>query len=128
MAEALLDALRALEVALHRPTVRADRARMEALLHADFVEFGRSGRVWTREATLDEFSGADAAARGPTIHAQDFDLHVLADDLALLSYRSAHVDADGAKHRWTLRASLWQRGSDGAWRLRFHQGTPTEAP
>jgi hypothetical protein len=39
---------------------------------------------------------------------------------------SAHVAADGTRHRLTLRSSLWQRGADGAWRLRFHQGTPAQ--
>ena len=124
----LLTALRSLETALHRAEVRADRARMDALLHPDFVEFGRSGTVWTREATLDEFGGAQAAAPAPTIHAQDFELRHLAEGLALLTYRSAHVEADGRRDRWSLRSSLWQRDDGGAWRLRFHQGTPTEAP
>jgi hypothetical protein len=128
MAEDLLGVLRALEVELHRAEVRARRDRMEELLHADFIEFGRSGSVWTRAATLDEFGAPGAAARGPTIHAQDFALRVLGDDLVLLSYRSAHVKADGRKDRWTLRASLWQRNTAGAWQLRFHQGTPTTAP
>lgn len=126
--QALLVELQALEVALHRTEVRADRARMDALLHPDFVEFGRSGTVWTREATLDEFGDAQAASQGPTIHAQDFELRCLADGLALLTYRSAHVEPDGRRHRWSLRASLWQRDGRGSWRLRFHQGTPTEAP
>jgi hypothetical protein len=128
MVEDGLATLRALEVELHRTATRADRARMDALLHPDFIEFGRSGAVWTREATLDEFSGPGAAPKGPTIHAQDFELRVLSDNLALLSYRSAHVDAAGAKDRWTLRSSLWQRNADGAWQMRFHQGTPTTAP
>jgi hypothetical protein len=123
MAE-LQEALIALEVDLHRGAVRADRARMDALLHPDFVEFGRSGTVWTREATLDEFAAPGAADHAPAIHAQDFALRELADGLALLTYRSAHRAADGRRHRFTLRSSLWQRGTDGAWRLRFHQGTP----
>ena len=127
MAE-LLQALRSLETELHRTEVRADRTRMDALLHPNFVEFGRSGTVWTREATLDEFSDAQAAAQGPTIHAQDFELRRLAPGLALLTYRSAHVEADGRCDRWSLRSSLWQRDSVGDWRLRFHQGTAAEAP
>ena len=51
----LLDMLRTLEVELHQGATRADRARMDTLLHPQFVEFGRSGAVWTREATLAEF-------------------------------------------------------------------------
>ena len=123
--DALFTELRALEQALHRPAVRAVRSRMDALLHPDFVDFGRSGTVWTREATLDEFSGAGAAAEGPTIHAQDFQLRRLDGHLALLTYRSAHVDSEGRHHRWSLRSSLWQREA-GGWQLRFHQGTPTD--
>jgi hypothetical protein len=122
----MLVELRAHETALHRVEVRADRVRMDALLHADFVEFGRSGTAWTHEATLDEFGGTQTAAHGPTIHAQDFALRHLADGVALLTYRSAHVDDDGTRHRWSLRSSLWQRDGTGAWRLRFHQGTPIE--
>jgi hypothetical protein len=121
--EALAAALRMLEVELHRGATRADRTRMEALLHADFVEFGRSGVLWTREATLAEFAGGGESA--PRIVADRFVLQRLGDDLALLTYRSAHADADGRRQRFTWRSSLWQRGAPG-WQLRFHQGTPTE--
>jgi hypothetical protein len=122
-ADALRDVLKALEVELHQGTTRANLARMEELLHADFIEFGRAGTVWTRQATLDEFgSGGDDA---PRIHADRFELHPLGDTLALLTYRSAHVGADGSRHRHTLRSSLWQRSALG-WQMRFHQGTPTE--
>ncbi|MBO0827232.1 MAG: nuclear transport factor 2 family protein, partial [Streptosporangiales bacterium] len=38
----------AAERALLDPRVRGDRARVEPLLHADFVEFGSSGRRWDR--------------------------------------------------------------------------------
>jgi hypothetical protein len=126
MAESLQDTLMALEVELHRGAVRADRARMDALLHPEFIEFGRSGAVWTRAATLDEFAAPGAASSAPTIHAEDFVLRELTDSLALLTYRSAHLAPDGTRSRFTLRSSLWQRGASG-WQLRFHQGTPTEA-
>jgi hypothetical protein len=125
MAE-LRDTLIALEVELHRGAVRADRARMDALLHPDFIEFGRSGTLWTRSATLDEFAPPGAAAKAPAIHAQDFVLRELAEGLVLLTYVSAHVADDGTHHRFTRRSSLWQRDAGAAWRLRFHQGTPTE--
>jgi hypothetical protein len=124
MAEPPLDALVALEVELHRGAVRADRARLDALLHPDFVEFGRSGTVWTREATLQEF--ADGGTFAPRITADRFALQRLDDTLALLTYRSAHLDAQDRRHRFTLRSSLWQRDAAGRWQLRFHQGTPTE--
>lgn len=44
---ALRDHLVALETALHDPATRRDRARVDALLHRDFDEVGRSGtRLW----------------------------------------------------------------------------------
>jgi hypothetical protein len=121
--DALAAELRALEVELHRGATRADRTRMDTLLHADFIEFGRSGVPWTRDATLAEFAGGGGSA--PRIVADRFVLRRLSDELALLTYRSAHVDDEGRRERFTWRSSLWQRGPSG-WQLRFHQGTPTE--
>jgi hypothetical protein len=118
----LLAHLTALEVLLHQPDIRRDRARLGALLHDEFVEFGRSGRVWTRQAVLDEFTAAGATAPNHTIHAEAFALAVRSGDLALLTYRSAHRLVTGELGRWTLRSSLWQC-AQGQWVMRFHQGT-----
>jgi hypothetical protein len=112
-----------LELELHQAEVRADGGRLGALLHPEFAEFGRSGQVWTRQAVLDEFTAASSPSAHPRIHAEGFALQQLSDDVALLTYRSAHVDEAGAQSRWTLRSSLWQR-CQGRWVMRFHQGTP----
>jgi hypothetical protein len=114
--------LQALEVELHQGSTRANRERMRALLHADFFEFGRSGTLWTRQATLDEFADGRNA---PRIHTDGFEWRELSADLALVTYRSAHIGDDGGLHRHTLRSSLWQRTALG-WQLRFHQGTPAD--
>ena len=108
---------------LHNPAVRADALALAELLHPQFREFGRSGTTYTREQVLAEF------ARTPQAYAvwsQDYAVEELAPDLALLTYRSAHINQSGGLERFTLRASLWQSGP-GGWRIRFHQGTPTEA-
>lgn len=96
---------------------------METLLHPDFVEFGRSGRRYTRADVLQEFGADDAL---PAIHAGNFDLVVLREGAALLTYVSAHIDANGNLHRHTFRSSVWVRTAVG-WQIRFHQGTPTSA-
>ena len=44
----LLSQLQALEVELHQPEVRGDAARLDALLHDDFQEFGRSGTAYAK--------------------------------------------------------------------------------
>jgi hypothetical protein len=124
MAEAdgeLLETLKALELALHQPPVRRDAARLDALLHADFVEFGRSGRVWHR---ADILTALLQEADGSTPLAQDFALKTLGPDAALLTYRSTRpAPTGGGDVLHSLRSSLWRRGAQG-WQLMFHQGTP----
>jgi hypothetical protein len=119
----LLEKLQALELLLHHHEVRRDRGRLGALLHPQFTEFGRSGRVWTRQTVLADFTGDQAVH--PDIHAEEFAVHPLADDVALLTYRSANINLDGSLGRWTLRSSLWQRVGE-VWLMRFHQGTALE--
>jgi len=121
--KALHDTLWALEVALHQPQVRSDAGRLSELLHPCFREFGRSGRVYSRDETFTELA-ADGQAH--EISSQDFRLEMLTSELVLLTYRSAHVLASGVLERHALRSSLWQLTESG-WQLRFHQGTPTEA-
>ena len=120
--ERLLARLQQLEQELHQPATRRDRARMSELLHPAFVEFGRSGRRYDRADVMDEFSSRGEPGR---IHADDFSMSELADGVALLTYTSSHVDANGAHYRYTLRSSLWVRMQVG-WQLRFHQGTPAD--
>jgi hypothetical protein len=50
----------------------------------------------------------------------------LDENFALLTYKSAHVDANGELSRHTLRSSLWQK-MESRWQMRFHQATPTDA-
>jgi hypothetical protein len=117
----LLEELRTLETELHKYETRSNRQRMETLLHPDFVEFGRSGTRYTRAGILKEFGPNTSPA---AIHSSHFDLVVLAQGVALLTYVSAHLDAGGNPHRHALRSSLWVCTEVG-WQLRFHQGTPT---
>ncbi len=122
MADAeLLAHLRALEVELHRPAARSDAARLDALLHPDFLEFGRSGRSYAKADIVDQLVASPAHA---AVVSDRFALRLLAPDVALLTYRAAHVAVDDALERHTLRSSIWQREGDD-WRMSFHQGTPT---
>ena len=117
----LLEELRRLETELHQQETRCNRRRMERLLHPDFVEFGRSGTPYTRADVLNEF-GPDNLL--PEIHSRNFELAVLAEGVALLTYVSAHVDGGGNQYRHTLRCSVWVY-TEAGWQMRFHQGTPT---
>jgi hypothetical protein len=120
--DTLLQQLRDLEVALHQPDVLRDRDRLDELLHESFFEFGRSGRRYSKADILESLPQENTTE---VIWSQDFAVTELADGVALLTYRSASIDASGDLFRHSLRLSLWQRTSCG-WQMRFHQGTPTE--
>ena len=46
-----------LETSLHRPEVRTSALHVAELLTDEFVEFGKSGRVYDRQVTIDALSG-----------------------------------------------------------------------
>lgn len=120
--QVLLEKLKELEGSLHDPQVRCNSKWLGALLHSSFRELGRSGTEYTRQEILSHVSSEEPQ---PSIWAQDYVLEILSEGLALLTYRSAHVDECAELQRYTNRASLWQLTEDG-WKMRFHQGTPTQ--
>ena len=107
--------LRQLEETLWRTEYRFDRAYMERTLAPDFLEFGRSGRVYKREDTLN-IESHPIRAKLPLPR---FEARLISADVALITYVSAYDDAIETANR----SSLWSRYPTG-WRLRFHQGTP----
>ena len=109
--------LRGLEESLWREETRFDRAYMDGILSSGFVEFGRSGRIWTREATLT----TPRRKIGARIPLPKFGVRMLCEDLALVTYRSEGLEDDVEVGN---RASIWRKTGDG-WKLEFHQGTPT---
>lgn len=115
----LLDELQALEVELHHPGVRCSRERLEQLLHPQFHEVGRSGRIYDRETVVSYLA---AQASPPAVASDAFAVLEIDPRAALLTYRSAHVDQDDRLVNHTLRSSLWLKASAG-WQLRYHQGT-----
>jgi ribonuclease HI len=101
------------ELSLLTAEYRADPARVRSLLHPDFREFGASGRVWDRTTV----AGALAPESPITARAEEVVPVRLADDVVLVTYRAV---ASGVS---SLRSSVWVRSAQGAWLLRFHQGT-----
>lgn len=110
------------EMALLDPDLRADPARVGALLEEDFTEFGSSGTVYDRQAILELLArqnSGTAARHRPQVH--ELAGHELAPGLVQLTFTTS-----SAQHR-CLRSSLWRQGTDGIWRCLFHQGTPATA-
>jgi hypothetical protein len=113
--------LRQLEESLLDPAVRRNRERLRELLDADFLEFGSSGRTWTRNKII-ELLQLEQRFLPPEI--EDFRCVLLSIDVALLTYRTGRTDPDTGERVASLRSSVWTRKS-GEWRMRFHQGTRT---
>lgn len=112
---ALTAELRALEDSILDPAVRTDPARLRALLAPDFTEFGASGRVFDRDGIVAALAAENAR---PARRARGFKVRPLGPDAALTTWRVQRDD--GVE---TLRSSIWQRQTDGTWRIVFHQGT-----
>jgi len=109
-----VDRLIELETAMWVTATRCDRDWMDGYLSPTFTEFGRSGTSYTRAEILDDDVGEIDATL------IDFDLRLLDDACALVTYRS--IEPRGHSHR----ASIWKRAeNDAGWQLEFHQGTPT---
>ena len=108
---------------LLRPAIRSSRAELEARLAPDFAEIGRSGRVYDR-ASLVEALAAEGDDAPPVTHVEDFSVRLLAPGIALATYRSVRENPAGGPPAVALRSSIWRREGD-AWRMAFHQGTPT---
>jgi hypothetical protein len=119
-AEDIARQLRSAEESLLDPAVRRDRTMVAELLADDFIEFGSSGRIWTRDEILDLLAGEIPAP----IHMTDFECTLLAGDVAMVTYRASRTDARTGIHISSLRSSIWTK-KPGGWRLRFHQGTRT---
>lgn len=109
--------LHRLELLLMDPAVRRDRAQVAALLDEDFVEFGSSGRVWTRETILELL--ATGTFTPPAV--EEFACSALGPGVMLVTYRAVWRE-DAGERNATLRSSIWTRES-GSWKMRFHQGT-----
>lgn len=105
----LLDEIRVVEEQLLTPEVRSSAEALDRLVSDQFVEYGSSGRVYTKPDVIAQMLAAPNVKVGVT----DFQVLAVAGDVALATYRT------GA----SLRSSIWRR-ENGHWRILFHQGTP----
>lgn len=115
----LAEELLSLERALASPDVRASKEKMAALLADDFVEFGGSGRRFTKESILSLLEGEPD---GDTYDIEDFDVRYVGADAALVTYTIPPRTVAGEEQPGSLRSSLWVK-REGGWKIAFHQGT-----
>jgi DNA-binding MarR family transcriptional regulator len=107
--------LRRLEESLWRRETRFDRDYMERTLAPDFFEFGRSGRIYTRE----DIVGMRPGATPMEYSLRDFKVTPLDREVALVTYVSEVRAKEVVRGN---RSSLWRK-TPGGWQLSFHQAT-----
>ena len=112
--------LMALELSLLEPSVRSNAPQVAELLSSDFLEFGSSGRIWSRDATVAGLA-SEKPRSNDTLGVSDMAVRLLAEGAALVTYSVKRL-APGEPEVRTLRSSIWCR-ENGKWRMKFHQGT-----
>lgn len=108
------------EELLFRSETRHSPEALDTLLSREFQEIGRSGRFYnysdTISALLNETPDGVASA-------EEFNIRMLAQTVALVTYRSVRKTQEGGTIE-TRRSSTWRLEDGDIWRMVFHQGTP----
>lgn len=106
----LEDEIRGVEQQLLLAEVRASAEALDRLVSDQFVEFGNSGREYTKPDVIAQMLAAPIV----NVDVTDFRVLAVSEDVALATYRTPA----------SLRSSIWRR-EGGRWRIVFHQGTST---
>jgi hypothetical protein len=108
-----------LEEDMWREITRFDQTFQEQRFAADFFEFGRSGRAYTR----DQIIRLDSQPIHAVLPLPNLAIRLLDKNTAQVTYNS-QVEYDGITE-YGRRSSIWSRTANG-WVMRFHQGTPCQ--
>jgi hypothetical protein len=115
--------LKRLEMRLQLPSVRTSRQQLDQLLADEFLEFASSGGSYTKRQIIALLLADPDSALPRYATLKNLKVRWLADDVAMLTYRSAKSQPSNARAVRALRCSVWKR-IDGRWQMLFHQGTP----
>ena len=116
---AITDQIRRMEEALASQEVRSSELALSTILHPDFLEIGKSGRMFDYDAILKDLAGENAP---PAYAIENLSVTSVEEGIVLATYQIPTRTVDGIAYPATMRSSLWVK-FDGTWRLRFHQGT-----
>ena len=113
----IVETLRRCEERLFESSVRKNAQIVASMLADEFQEFGSSGRVYSKDEIIAELQ-AESPRR---ITMRDFRARLLSNAIALVTYRSRRIEANGGTTE-SLRSSIWVL-RDNQWKVLFHQGT-----
>ena len=116
--ETIKEIIYELEMSLLTKEVRASVEKLGQLLADDFIEYGSSGLIYDKKATLEKLP----KSQSPRYRLYDFEIFVFSDQVVQTRFKTDRTNADGTQTT-SLRSSLW-KNNNGTWQMFFHQGTP----
>ena len=87
-----------------------------SLIAEDFLEFGASGKVWTKAEIITAMSQWNPIER----IVEDFRVRELSASVCLITYKVIRTNRQTSL--FSLRSSVW-RNNGKTWQIVFHQGT-----
>lgn len=113
MANNLKDTIFDLEISLMTPSIRKSAESLDKLLSDDFIEFGSSGRVYSKKDQLKMLPKEEEIQ----FKIEDFTTRELSRGVVLATYTSI------SEGKTVRRSSIWTCVEE-QWEMSFHQGTP----
>jgi hypothetical protein len=109
--------IQSLEELLLQSDVRKSEEDIDHLICEEFREYGQSGRIFNKQDII-----TGLLNETPTqMDMSHFEFKRLSPDLGLATY----VVYNHRRQKHSLRSSIWMREEE-AWKMLFHQGTPTD--
>ncbi len=110
-----MDKLLEYENLLFKKSFCSKKENLEKIFHKDFFEFGKSGRIFSRDGTINYLLNSEDR----NIQILDFAVNQIDEKTFIVHYKSKH---DGKQ--MVLRTSIWIY-ENKEFKLYFHQGTIT---
>lgn len=113
-ADDLIKEVIGLEMYSLSPKVRESNEELEKLFSEDFIEYGASGKVYTK---------LDVVNVLPDKMAISFEVeNIKAKPLGVDVVQITYLLHNKTENKYSLRSSIWEWSLDG-WKMIFHQGT-----
>jgi hypothetical protein len=116
MATSIKDQINELEESLLEADTRQSIQALNRLLADDFLEFGASGNIYTKQEILDYLLTEKDYSKTSLF---DFELKTLSKDAVQVVYKTQRKENTTI----VLRSSIWRRHASFGWQMCFHQGT-----
>ncbi len=116
--DTLAETIKRLEKSLQLPDFRKNPAELNKLIADEFIEIGKSGKVWNKSGIIEVLINESSTE----ITMTDFALSALSENLVLVIYTAGQITKDGSPEVKSMRSSIWKLFNN-EWKIIFHQGT-----